>query len=306
MADLTLRGKAQARTAEATGLGRLARRGFLKRAIIAVGLLIFVSYMLGPIVLMFIVSISPERNLLEVPPQWIPTPPDFDHHINLLTENVRVTGAQGFRQSIVNTIVVAVAVTVASVLIGSLAAYAYARMRMPGRNQLILVLLFSQLLPTIAVLIPLYVTLRAVNLIDNMGALIVLEIAFQLPFTVFILRGYFISLPSELEDAAMVDGCSRLGALFRVILPLSTPGLFAVSVFAFLAAWNAFLLPLVFTNSPETRTAPLAVALLVGRFYTEFGLLAAAGSLTMIVPVILALIFQRYILEGLVAGAIKG
>ena len=280
------------------------RRG--KQMVIAIGLLIFVIFMLGPVALMVIVSVSPEGNLLQVPPQWIPTPPNFTHHLNLLTENLRVTGAQGFRRALLNTVVVAVAVTVLCVLIGSLAGYAYARLRMPGRNQLILVLLFSQLLPSIAVLIPLFVTLRALNLIDNLASLIVLEVAFQLPFTVFILRGYFMSLPSELEDAAMVDGCGRVGALFRVIMPLSTPGLFAVSVFAYLAAWNAFLIPLVFTNSPDTRTAPLAVALLRGRFYTEFGLLAAAGTLTILVPVVLTLIFQRYILEGLVAGAIKG
>jgi multiple sugar transport system permease protein len=122
----------------------------------------------------------------------------------------------------------------------------------------------------------------------------------------WILHGYFLSLPRELEDAAMVDGCSRLGALFRIIYPIATPGLFAVSAFAFIGAWNAFFLPLVFTSSEATRTAPLAVAFLIGRFYVQFGLLAAAGTLASFIPVILALLFQRYILSGLVAGALKG
>ena len=283
-----------------------ARRRAVKRTIVLLGLVVFVVYMLGPIVLMLIVSTSPEANLLEVPPKWVPTPPEFRHYEGILTESLAVTGAQGFRRALLNTVFVASSVTLLCLIIGSLAAYAYARLPVPGRSRLILVLLFAQLLPPIAVLIPLYVTLKAVNMLDNFISLIVLEIAFQLPFTVWILRGFFITLPSELEDSAMVDGCSRVGALFRVIIPLSKPGLFAVAVFAFLASWNAFLVPLIFTNSPEVRTAPLAVALLVGRFYTEFGLLAAAGALTIAVPVVLALIFQRYILEGLVAGAIKG
>ena len=303
---VTRSGEVGARPAGYVPKGRRMKRRQGKQVIVVVGLAIFLVFMLGPVALMVIVSVSPEANLLQVPPQWIPTPPNLTHHVDLLTENLRVTGAEGFRRALLNTVVVAVSVTVFCVLIGSLAGYAYARLRMPGGNQLILVLLFSQLLPSIAVLIPLFVTLRALNLIDNLASLIVLEVAFQLPFTVFILRGYFMSLPSELEDAAMVDGCGRVGALFRIIMPLSTPGLFAVSVFAYLAAWNAFLIPLVFTNSPDTRTAPLAVALLRGRFYTEFGLLAAAGTLTILVPVVLTLIFQRYILEGLVAGAIKG
>lgn len=284
------------------------RRFNPSRLLLYLGLAFFLVYMLGPVYIMIVTSITPEREQLAVPPVWFPGSVDVSQYLNILIyadrpENV---AARGFVRSLLNTFLVASGVTFLSVTLGSLAAYAYARLAMPFREKIIFLLLFTEMLPGVVIALPLYLTIRQIGLMDKLITLIILECSFSLPFTIWILRGYFLSLPRELEDAAMVDGCSRVGALFRVIYPLAAPGLFAAAAFAFIGSWNAFFLPLIFTSSAETRTAPLAVSLLIGRFYVQFGLLAAAGTLASIIPVALALLFQRYVLSGLVAGALKG
>jgi len=284
------------------------RQPLAMRLAVYAGLLVFFVYILGPVYVMVVTSVTPERDQLAVPPHWIPPDVDVSAYLNILfrADLPANVAARGFTRSLLNTLLVAGIVTVVSVALGSLAAYAFARLRMPFRDKLVFLLLFTELMPAIVIVLPLYRTVVAVGLLDNLLMLAILECSFSLPFTIWILRGYFMSLPRELEDAAMVDGCSRVGALFRVIFPIATPGLFAVSAFAFLAGWNAFFLPLIFTSSADTRTGPLAVAFLIGRFYVQFGLLAAAGTLVSVIPVLLALVFQRYILGGLVAGALKG
>ena len=287
---------------------RSQRRSVGSRVVLYGGLVVFLLYMLGPIYVMVLSGITPDRSQLSVPPEWFPRELSFKAYGDILLrsdlpDNV---AARGFVRSLGNTLLVASGVTIVSVSLGSLAAYAYARLRMPFRDKLVFLVLFTELLPGIVISIPLFLTIRKLGLLNNLLTLIMLECSFSLPFTIWILRGYFLSLPVELEDAARVDGCSRVGALFRVIFPIATPGLFAVSAFAFLGSWNAFFLPLIFTSSEDTRTAPLAVAFLIGRFYVQFGLLAAAGTMACAIPVLLALVFQRYILGGLVAGALKG
>lgn len=287
---------------------RRRRRPLIASLVLSGGLVVFLLYMLGPIYVMVLTSVTPERSQLLAPPEWLPSSVDLKAYGDILfrADLPANVAARGFTRSLLNSLLVAGGVTALSVTLGSLAAYAYARLRMPFRDKLIFLVLFTELLPGIVIVIPLFLSVRAVGLLNNLFTLIVLECSFSLPFTIWILRGYFLSLPAELEDAALVDGCSRVGTLFRVIYPIATPGLFAVSAFAFLGSWNAFFLPLIFTSSEETRTAPLAVAFLIGRFYVQFGLLAAAGTLASAIPVLLALVFQRYILGGLVAGAIKG
>ena len=190
------------------------------------GLVVFFLYILGPVYVMVVTSVTPERDQLAIPPLWIPPQIDISAYLNILVRadlpaNV---AARGFTRSLLNTLLVAGIVTLVSVALGSLAAYAFARMRMPFRDKLVFLLLFTELMPAIVIVLPLYRTVVAIGLLDNLLMLAILECSFSLPFTIWILRGYFMSLPRELEDAAMVDGCSRVGALFRVIFPIATPG----------------------------------------------------------------------------------
>ena len=169
---------------------------------------------------------------------------------------------------------------------------------------MVLVMMATQLVPPIVLVVPMYVIMRKMDLLDKHIGLIIVDISIVLPLVIWLMRGYFASIPSELEDAARIDGCTHLGALFRVILPLSGPGLVSVMIFAFIAAWNEYLYAFIFTNV-DAKTLPV----LIGEFSTKLGLeylrIAAAGVLASLPPVLLALIFQRFIIRGLTAGAIK-
>jgi multiple sugar transport system permease protein len=178
-------------------------------------------------------------------------------------------------------------------------------LRFPAKNLILLLMMGGQMLPPIAIVIPLYVLLRSVKLLDTHIGLILVYQSFILPLVVWLLRSYFASIPSELEDAARIDGSSYVGALFRIVLPLSAPGLVSVAVFAFIASWNEYLYAFIYTNI-AAKTLPV----LIGEFSTKLGLeylrIAAAGVLASLPPVLLAFIFQRYIVQGLTAGAVKG
>jgi multiple sugar transport system permease protein len=162
------------------------------------------------------------------------------------------------------------------------------------------------MVPVIVLLIPLFLVVTRLGLLDRLEMVILLLTAFHLPFVIWILRSYFLSIPVELEEAALVDGASRLQVIRHVVLPVAIPGLFAAAVYTFMQSWNAFMIPLIFTSTETNRTVTVAIAMFVGRHYTEYGLISAAGVLASLPPVLLAIFFQRYLLAGLTAGAVKG
>ncbi len=271
-----------------------------------------VIFILAPVAWLVISSLSSPKDLVTVPPQWLPLPPNLNYYQQLLLGSGE-TGTtltsftlRAFRYSLRNSLIVGTGVTTLCLLLGSLAAYAFARLRLPFGERLIYLLLLGQMLPVIVLLIPLYLTLSTLGLLDRLETVIVLLSSVHLPFVIWILRGYFLGIPAELEEAALVDGATRLQALFRIIIPLALPGLFAAGVYTFMQSWNAFMIPLIFTSSDTTRTVTVAIAMFVGRHYTDYGLMSAAGVLASLPPVVLAIFFQRYLLTGLTAGAVKG
>jgi multiple sugar transport system permease protein len=211
-----------------------------------------------------------------------------------------------FRASLVNSFVVASATVLISVGVGVFGAYAFARLRFRARQPILLVFLSTYMVPPIALVIPLYLVMVRVHLLNTRLGLIVVYCSFATPFVLWIMGNYFQTIPRELEDAARVDGCTRIGALFRVILPLARPGLLATMLFAFLLAWDEFLYALIFTSTNAAKTIPVAIAEFTGRYETDFGLQAAGGVLAAIPPVLIATIFQRQIVGGLAAGGVKG
>ncbi len=166
--------------------------------------------------------------------------------------------------------------------------------------------LIAYMLPPIALLIPLYLVLAQLELLDSLVGLVLVYSSFTTPFVLWIMTNQFLALPAELEDAARVDGCSRLGALVRVVLPVARPGLFATMMFTFLLAWDEFLYALIFTSTPDAKTVPVAIAEFTGRYSVDFGLVAAGGVLATLPPLLLALVFQKYVVSGLAASAVKG
>ena len=196
---------------------------------------------------------------------------------------------------------------VLNLLVGVPAAYAMAKIRFRGRQASIYAILATRVIPDIALVVPFFLFIRNLGLLDNIWSLIITYLAVTVPFSVFILVNYFESLPDELDKAARVDGCSRLQTLTQVYpAARALPSLVAVVLFAFLASWNEFLLALMFTQTPTSQTLPIVVASFTSDFTISFSFINAAGVLAIIPPVILALVFERYIVSGLTAGAVKG
>jgi len=156
------------------------------------------------------------------------------------------------------------------------------------------------------ILVPVYTIIRDLKLMDTLQGLIIIYSALIMPFAVWIMRGYFLTIPRDLEDAARIDGCTRIGALIRVVIPLSAPGLVATSLFCFLLSWEEFLFALIFTSSPAAKTIPVAIAEFTGRHAIDYGMMATGGVIAAIPPVLIALLFQRYLVSGLTSGAVKG
>jgi len=275
------------------------------RCIIFVGVVFLLLWTLAPLYVVFISSITPDKDLLNVPPKWIPTP-DLSNYAHALTSGERGGTAWLFRKSLVNSFIVAASVTVFCLFIGGLAGYAFSRFALPFKDKLLFLVLFTQMLPVITVVIPLYLIFSTLRMLDRLITLVIVYSSFTLPLVIWLLKGFFDTIPADLEEAAMVDGSTLLGAFFRIVVPLSIPGVIATGGLAFLAAWNEFMIVLVFTSTAASKTMPVAIAEFIGRFRVDYGLMCSVGIIASLLPVALALVFQKYLVQGLSAGGVKG
>ena len=261
---------------------------------------------LAPFAWLVISSISSQADLITLPLQWIPPNPSLSRLAALTFGSTTDNSALAFRAALGNSIVVVTATTAIAMVTGVIAGYAFARLHFPGRDKLIFVFLATYMLPPIAIILPVYQFLSGFGLLDTRIALIAVYAGFVTPFVIWLMRGYFENISPELDDAARVDGCSRLGALWRVILPVSLPGLFSTAVLAFLLCWDEFFYALILTQTSNSQTLPVAINDFIGRHTTDFGMLAAGGLIAALPPVVIAFICQRYIVSGLTAGSVKG
>jgi ABC-type glycerol-3-phosphate transport system permease component len=243
-------------------------------------------------------SLVPESRLFEVPPV-VPADVTLDHYRALFAE-------REFWRPIRNSLVVASATTMLAILAGTLAAYALTRLRFRGRTLLLACILASSMLPQVSLVPPLYMALRTTGLIDTYTGLVLPYLSFALPLSIWLLIGYFRQLPSELEDAALMDGASRVQAIWHIVVPLAWPGVATAAILTFLYCWNEFLFALSFTLGPERFTAPVAIALFRGRYQVPWGQILAAAVVTTLPVIAVVVAFERRIVEGLTAGAIKG
>ena len=267
---------------------------------------IFVSALiLLPFGWMLVASVTPQRILISTPLKWIPDTLDWSRYELIFHGGADSVGAT-FRAALANSTIVAVGTVAVSMVVGILGAYAFARLRFRFRQAILIVFLATYMLPQIALLIPLYLILNSLGLLDSVTGLIIVDCALVVPFVLWILSNYFLTIPEELEEAARIDGASRLGALFRVVLPAARPGIFAALMFAFLLAWDEFMYALIFTSSNAAKTLPVAISEFAGRYTTDFGLVAAGGILAALPPILVAVAFQRYVVSGMAAGAVKG
>lgn len=253
-----------------------------------------------PIYWMVATAFKPDSEIFTSTPQWWPA------H-GTLTQFRQALGQAGIGHYFVNSALVAVATVVLSMLVAGFAAFAVSRFRFRWRTQVLLLVLVVQMVPLEALLVPLYMLMRDVRLLNSLLSVIIAYITFALPFAIWMLKGFYDGIPTELEDAAQVDGCGRMGAFWRVLLPLVAPGLVATSIFAFIEAWNEFILALTFLDDDRKYTLPIALNGLIGvEGQTAWGPLMAAATVFTVPVVVFFLAVQRRLATGLVQGAVKG
>lgn len=244
-------------------------------------------------------SLKHEANITKMPIQYLPTPATLENFI-LSWNNV------GFSIFFRNSMFIALAAVLIVLILSILAGYAISRFQFKGKNAFMLLLLCTQFVPGAMLLIPLFMQFKAMSLTGTHLGLIITYSAFQLPFNAILMSGFIRGIPEALEEAAEVDGCNRLQAIYHVILPILVPGLVATSVFTFIGAWNEFLFALMFITKKSLFTLPVGLSYMQGEFDINYGALAA-GSVIALVPVVILFSYvQKYLVQGLGAGAVKG
>ena len=264
-------------------------------------------FIFSPILWLFFASLSTQVELFSIPPHWIPQHPTLQNYLDIFFPNLAAsTVPRTFAISLLNSIKIASAVTIICIVIGSLAAYALVRIPFKFNRSIQLGILTTRMIPEVSLILPLFIIASSLQLINKPIVLVITYMSFALPYAIWMMAAFFQTVPVELEEAARLDGCTRLGILFRVVMPISVPGLVSTAMFVFLLAWDEFFYALIFTSTLASKTAPVAIAEFVGRYSVNITGMMAGGILAALPPMILALIFQRYIVSGMTAGAVKG
>ena len=268
-------------------------------------------FFLAPFSWLALTSFMHESDAMSVPLRLLPTRPTLDNYATFVAPSgtrsiVGSRAAENTMPGIRNSLLAATGTAGLNLALGILAGYSFARLRFPGRMSVLFLYLGSRMVPGIALIVPLYLVIQRAGLLDTLLALVVTYLTFTLPFTVWLLKSYFQGIPRELEEAALVDGCGFWRMMARVLLPAAAPGLVAAAMFAFMTAWNDYLFAVILTSSMAAKTAPVVVAGFATDVTTERTLMAAGGVLAVVPPLVLAFLFQRLIVQGLVSGAVKG
>ncbi|MFI6455786.1 carbohydrate ABC transporter permease [Streptosporangium amethystogenes] len=284
--------------APAPGNRRAGRARLGRIATIAAAILVTLAF-LYPVIFMVSISFKLPKDIFTVPPKWI-SEITFDNYVSYFHQ-ARIL------PRMINTIIVATGAAIISMVAGSMAGYALSRMRMRGAGVMGGLILASRAVPPIALVVPMFLVARKLGLTDQYITVILAYVTFLVPYVVWLMRAFFKSLPKELEEAAMIDGCSRIGAFFRIIVPCSLTGMVSTLIFCIILAWEELLFALILTND-KAVTIPVAIAGIAAD--TEkgglWGPLAAVGTLTVLPVVIFALAVQKYLIKGLADGATKG
>ena len=269
------------------------RNGRLRDALVLAALAAYAV----PFAWQLLTSFKPEAELLRVPPLW-PTRLTLEHYRAVVEQSL-------IPRALANSLGIAGLTTLLALLLGVPAAYAIARLPVPGRSALLLGIVASTAFPQIATVSPLYLMMRALGLRDTCTALVLAHTSFALPLVIWLLAGFVREIPPALEESAAVDGASRGQALRFILLPLLAPGVASAGLLAFLGSWNEFLFAYTFTATEASRTVPVALALFPGVFEVPWGDIAAASMLASLPPVLIVVGLQRYLVRGLLAGAVK-
>ena len=274
-------------------------RSFWDTALFYVGVFLFVLLSILPVLWVFKMSIITKAELQASPPTILPHEPTTESYTTIF-------GDPGFLRSLLNSAIIAGTTTIICLVLGSIAAYAIARLRFRFKSPFLTLILAIAFFPPVAIIGPLFSQFSEIGIVNTYAAMIIPDTLFALPLTVWLLVAFFKELPFDLEEAAKVDGASTLQAFWQVIVPLSAPGVFTTAILTFIQAWNEFLFANTFAFDDTTRPVTVTIPSFAGVFTVNYGAQAAAAIVVTVPLVILVLIFQRRIVSGLTAGAVKG
>jgi ABC-type glycerol-3-phosphate transport system permease component len=272
----------------------MKRRGWMYAAMIAVS-----AFALFPVYYVVVTSLKTRSEIYSRTPDLWPNHPQWHEYRYVL-------GAGGVGRALVNSLIVAGGTMVACLLVASLASYVLARYRVRATRILLMGVLMTQMFPLVVLVIPLFVLMRKANLLGTYWSLIISYLAFTVPLAIWVMRGFVLSIPEELEHAARIDGATRFGALFKVVLPLAAPGLATTAVLCFLEGWKEFLLALTFLNEESRQTVPLVLQSFVGRGDVDWAAVMATSVLYTLPVAIVFVLVRKHLMTGRTAGAVKG
>ncbi len=259
--------------------------------------LVIVLFALSPYIWMFISSITPETDLYGEVFRYFPKKPTFENY-------PRIFQKVAFARNLRDSLIVATATMLVGLGISLTASYSFSRFRFRGRNYLMIQFLVINMFPIVLLLIPLFVIMRILKLIDSYFALIIAYSTFTIPFSTWMMTSFFNAIPKQLDEAALVDGCTRFSAMTRVIVPIAMPGIAATGIYIFITAWNEFLYAAILTGN-KVLTIPVALQNLIGEYNIAWGLLTAGGVISVIPVIVLFFFIQKQLISGMTAGAVK-
>jgi len=254
---------------------------------------------LAPLLWVISTSFKPNQEAISFPPKFLPDSPTFDNYLFVLTDPKLVT-------SLINSLAVSLGSTGLSVVVSALGGYAFAKFDFKGKNLLISIILGLFMIPVVINIIPLYILLANIGLLNSLLALVLTFQILIIPLNIFLLKNYFETIPKELEEAALIDGCSKMRAFWHIIVPISMPGFLIAAILSFRFSWNEFVLPIVLSNRPDVMVFQVALYQFISLYRIDWGYLTAGINIALIPVVVLMLFFQKRMIRGLTLGAVRG
>jgi len=271
----------------------------LLRLVQFTGLFAVFVFAVFPVYWMVATSLTPEKDLFVWPLRYFPSAPTLEHYAAAFLRT-------DIPRFFTNSLTVASLASACTLTVSVLGGYALARYRFRGRQATLLVFLATQMMPVVVLIVPLFIIFRMLGLLDTLYSLMIIYTVLNIPFCTLMMQGFFAGVPSELEEAAMVDGCNRMGAILRVAVPLARPGLIATFLFAFIGAWNELLFAVMFLNTESTFTLPVGLYNFISKYDVHWGRMMAGATLALLPALAVFAFVQRYMVRGLALGAVKG
>jgi multiple sugar transport system permease protein len=271
----------------------------IEKSLIYSVIAVYLFITLAPLLWVLSTSFKPNQEAISFPPKLLPDAPTLDNYLFVLTDPKLVT-------SLFNSLLVSIGGTGLSVAVSALGAYAFARFEFKGKNLLMSTILGLFMIPVVINIIPLYIMLANVGLLNSLLALVLTFQILIIPLNIFLLKNYFETIPKELEEAALIDGCSKLRALWHIIVPMSMPGFLIAAILSFRFSWNEFVLPIVLSNKPDVMVFQVALYQFISLYRIDWGYLTAGINIALIPVVVLMLISQKRMIRGLTLGAVRG